>query len=280
MERKTQTNMKKLFYFIFFITIFVSCERVNDGNDKDELLTCSITSPANLEIISNNTEFELTAITSTIVQKVEFYLDGISIGSVISEPYSIKWTPENIDAGIHKLKCIAIPTQGDNAEDEIEIILELRLGDEFKGGKIFYIDENKGHGLIAALNDISVDSRNKFFWGTHDLIGASDKNDGKSNTSIMANSVTSSNYAGYAFKNGYYLKGYDDWFIPAQEQLKILKENQDYVGGFSTSSDDAKYWSSTELSSDIAYALNFAALMGTNVTKGLYGYRIRPIREF
>ncbi len=271
--------MKKITLLIISILLLITCEKEqNDNNEEQKVVTCSFTSPSNNSIVYNNIEINLTVTTSETVKKVEFYLDGVSIGSVISEPYTFKWTPENIDAGNHKLTCIAIPEEGEDAKCEIDITVELRLGDSFKGGKIFLVDETGEHGLIASENDVTISSNNTFFWGSHNLIGASDINNGKDNTLKMANA--SSSYAGYAFKDGYDLNGYNDWYIPAQEELKTLKENRDYVGGFATQSSDASYWSSTELSSDKAFALNFVALMGTNVTKEVYCYRIRPIREF
>lgn len=270
--------MRKLTFLIASLLLLSACDKKQ--SDKIQNITCSFTSPANNAKVYNNIELELTVSTSTSVKKVEFYLDGVLIGSVISTPYSIKWTPNNIDAGNHKLTCFAIPIEGEDATSEISILVELKLGDSFKGGKIFFIDETLKHGLIAATTDITINSNNTFFWGAHNLIGASDINTGGNNTLKMASASSSSDYAGYAFKNGYVLNSYNDWYIPAQEQLKLLKERQDYVGGFSTVSNTASYWSSTELSFDKAFALNFVALMGTNVTKGVYSYRIRPIREF
>ena len=270
--------MKKLTIFIILITLLTSCQK--DPSEKNQIVTCAIISPLKNAIIYNNVEINLTASVTQSVEKVEFYFDGVFIGSVISEPFTYKWTPENVDAGVHKIICIAIPKDGENAQSEIDIIVELKLGDNFKGGKIFFIDETGQHGLIAALNDITINSRNSFFWGSHDSIGAANIDNGKENTIKMADASSSSNYAGYIFKSEYELHGYIDWYIPAQEELKLLKENQDYVGEFPTQSNDAGYWSSTELSNDKAFALNFVALMGSNVTKGLFGYRIRPIREF
>jgi len=270
--------MKKITFLIVSILLFTTCDKKQ--SDNKQTLTCSFTTPTNNTKIYNNVEINLTVTTSRSVKKVEFYLDGILIGTVITEPYSIKWTPLNIDAGNHKLSCIAIPLEGEDATNEISVLVELKLGDSFKGGKIFFIDETLKHGLIASTTDITLNNNSTFFWGSHNLIGASDINSGKNNTTKMATASFSSDYAGYAFKNGYESNGFNDWYIPAQEQLKLLKENQDYVGGFSTQSSNASYWSSTELSFDKAFALNFAALMGTSVTKGVFSYRIRPIRDF
>lgn len=285
MKNQNKKSMKKATLLIISFLLLITCEekekeKENENNNTTQKITCSFISPSNNAVVYNNIEIGLTVSTSETVKKVEYYLDDSSIGSVISEPYTFKWIPVNINAGNHKLTCIAIPEEGEDAKCEIDITVELRLGDSFKGGKIFLVDETGEHGLIASENDVTISSNNTFFWGSHNLIGASDINNGKDNTLKMANASSSSSYAGYAFKDGYDLNGYNDWYIPAQEELETLKENRDYVGGFATQSSDASYWSSTELSSDKAFALNFVALMGTTVTKGVYGYRIRPIREF
>jgi len=156
--------------------------------------------------------------------------------------------------------------------------VELHLGDYYKGGIIFYLDETEQHGLIAAETDLVYSFQDKFDWGsTTQLIGADSEDDGRNNTEIMMQ-YSSGTSAGAPFKN-LVIKGYSDWYIPAKNQLILLKTNANYLQGWHTNSDEAKYWSSTELSLDKAYALNMVALMGTTVTKH-YAYRIRPIREF
>jgi hypothetical protein len=270
--------MKKITIFIFLLIAFISCNE----ESKDNLIetNCSFIYPTNNSVLNNNTEINLSVSTSENVKKVEFYLDGQLIGSAISTPFTFKWTPENIDGGNHDLICIAIPQEGKEIQCEIDVIFELRLGDKFKGGKIFFLDETGQHGLIAAESDLSFDGDNTFFYGPQELIGANNTDYGKDNTKKMSDASENPYYAGYAFKNNYEFNGYSDWYIPAKEELKLLKENKGYVGGFSNESNSASYWSSTELTSDKAYALNFVALMGTEVSKGLYSYRVRPIREF
>jgi len=45
----------------------------------------------------------------------------------------------------------------------------------------------------------------------------------------------------------------DEWRLPTKDELNILYENKDKIGGFAGS----KYWSSTEHDNDYAWAQNF-----------------------
>jgi len=154
---------------------------------------------------------------------------------------------------------------------------DLKVGDRYQGGIVVFLEEGGQHGLIAAENDL-YDAGYTFVWGSElEFLGATSEDDGRGNTELMKESATS-NSAAYLFID-LNLNGYDDWFIPAKNQLQIIKENAHLIGNFPGDSDDAKYWSSTELSTDRAYGLNMIALMGTNIPKN-YGYRIRPMREF
>jgi hypothetical protein len=68
----------------------------------------------------------------------------------------------------------------------------------------------------------------------------------------------------------------DGWRLPTKEELKILYENKDKIGGF------AKYgywWSSTEFVTDLAWGQYFGS--GDQFTNGKYatGY-VRAVRAF
>lgn len=49
------------------------------------------------------------------------------------------------------------------------------------------------------------------------------------------------------------LSGYTDWYLPSKDELMILYNNKNLIGGFSGDS----YWSSTEFDSDNAWEQNF-----------------------
>jgi hypothetical protein len=99
-----------------------------------------------------------------------------------------------------------------------------RLGQKYNGGIIFYIDESGEHGLIAASEDIG----GLYKWGrAQRRIGASDFKDGKRNTEIM-NQEFGSGFAGGKCAD-LNVAGYDDWYLPAIDELERLFRNRSHV---------------------------------------------------
>jgi len=275
--------MKNITILLIIFLTLSACEQEesHEGEENPTLASVTFTFPTTNTDLYNNVITKLEVSTSENVKKVEYFIDGKLIGSTISKPFSYEWTPTNIDGGEHLLTAVAIPLEGEDLQTDLPVNFILRLGDSFNGGNIFYLDETNEHGLIAAEEDLALYSETNFFWGKMDEhLGATDTESGEENTLKMANSVTDDYFAGYPFHGKYEHNGYDDWYIPAKEELILLKDNQGYAGGFSKDSNSASYWSSTELTIDKAYALNFVALIGTDVSKGEYSYRVRPIRKF
>ena len=74
------------------------------------------------------------------------------------------------------------------------------------------------------------------------------------------------------------LGGYSDWYLPSKDELTQLYINRVAIGGFTT----YYYWSSTEASASVAFALN----CNYNYNGGFYfmskynGYTVRAVRSF
>lgn len=268
-----KTNSLILFVLVI---LFNSCSKKDDSLTENIIVT--ITSESS--VMYNNVEIKFFASVSHQIKEAKFYLNGQLIGTSLYEPYNVSFTPKDIDAGLHEVKCVVVSNSGNEFDGSKNVEIQLRLGDEFKGGKIFYLDETGKHGLIAATTDMVVGDLISFSWGTTVLIGT-DRDNGKENTRKMADNSTVSSHAGYHFKNNYNHNNFNDWYIPAINELIILKENKNYVGGFSNASNwEANYWSSTELSATNAEALHFNVLMGNSYEKNLYHLKVRPIRKF
>ena len=124
------------------------------------------------------------------------------------------------------------------------------IGEQYGGGIIFYLDESRLHGMIAALSDMSGQSdgyrEGCFTW---------------SDANVACNSLVIGNYR--------------DWHLPTRDELHKLYSSKGVVGGFA----DKHYWSSTENSTGGAWGQNFSAGYNTQGDKTNV-LRVRAVRYF
>lgn len=118
----------------------------------------------------------------------------------------------------------------------------LNTGDEYQDGIIFYLDETNEHGLIVSKQDLS---------GTADWDEA------------------------IQFCINYRAGGFDNWRLPAIEELNLLYLNKDMIGNFVRFS----YWSCTEYAEHFAWFQNFYNGIQDNDFKDNTCY-VRAIRNF
>jgi prepilin-type N-terminal cleavage/methylation domain-containing protein len=77
------------------------------------------------------------------------------------------------------------------------------------------------------------------------------------------------------YASAYTNNGYDDWFLPAKDELSELYLRRDIVGGFTTLS----YWSSTEYNAYDAWTRHFGYGYHSYDSKAsLTDFRVRPVR--
>jgi len=128
----------------------------------------------------------------------------------------------------------------------------MRIGDEYGGGIVFFVDGTGEHGLIAAKEDLrghsSGGQEGRFVWldakaACHDFVS----------------------------------NGYSDWFLPNKEQLNQLYLRKGVVGGFADYS--TGYWSSSESSVTNAWLQLFVNGYQSHSNKG-YVSRVRAVRAF
>ena len=131
---------------------------------------------------------------------------------------------------------------------------KLTLGQSYQGGKIFYIDSSKQHGLIAAPSDQSEGIQ--WYNGSFVTTGATGTaiGTGQANTNAI---VTAQGPGSYAAKlcDDLVLNGYSDWYLPSKDELNQLYLNETIVGGFAYDG----YWSSSEF-------FNLTAVSYTHLT--------------
>jgi len=139
-----------------------------------------------------------------------------------------------------------------NPEDNV-VVAKFKIGQEFDGGKIFYIDEMGEHGLIAALED---QFRGEIFWqdGIERSSGAINMSIGYGNSNtekIIVKNVKEN----YPAKICYDLKlnGYEDWYLPSLKELEELYKQRDIIGGFQ----NYYYWSSSEMDKEKSWVKAF-----------------------
>ncbi len=117
----------------------------------------------------------------------------------------------------------------------------VKIGDNYGGGIVFFVDVTGQHGLVAATSDAGE----KTNWY---------------DAKIQANH----------FRNGY-----GDWCLPNSQQLNQLYINRSAVGGFSYYG----CWSSTEGSAEGAWGQGFGSGYQDGSGKSV-GWCVRAVRAF
>lgn len=159
----------------------------------------------------------------------------------------------------------------------------LKIGDLYHGGKIAYIFQQtdngyvagETHGIIAFTTDLPTSY--KWYNGSNIVTNAIQTGlcSGDDNSKLIYEKQGSGTYAASACLS-FVTGNYSDWYLPSVDELQILYNNKDVIGGFTTGT---SYWSSSEVSSDGAYGINFSN--GTKVKYYKNGSgRIRPISYF
>jgi len=176
---------------------------------------------------------------------------------------------------------------------------QFRIGEEYGGGIVFYVDETGKHGLIAAEEDMLIPYTDAwqgcvqavlFRWSTGqstkeneaDYAGcqldtSTELGEGAENTRKILQKYPAKTYPYSAAAVASLYRGgeYTDWFLPSKDELNQLYINKSVVGGFSTDS----YWSSSELGSELAWYQYFNFGYQSDVGKDGNG-RVRPVRVF
>jgi len=103
--------------------------------------------------------------------------------------------------------------------------------------------------------------------------GATDNNNGNSNTSTLAANYTDTDAARYCHYMNY--AGHTDWYLPSLDELStVLSNNSAALGGFAL----ADYWPSTEASTTTADSVPFSLGSPTNDKKNTE--TVRCVRSY
>lgn len=174
------------------------------------------------------------------------------------------------------------------------------IGQEYRGGLVFYVDESREHGLIASKVDVSgmgVQWRNgaagnKITNARGDGIGA-----GETNTRLIISQQTIDNQTGQfaallaanfqVLEDGVTpcktpvaaeLVCFGGWYLPSAYELQLLHNNL-HISNVTTFAPEF-YWSSTEASVSNAWLQNFSTgeIMASNKASTIG--RVRAINRF
>jgi len=130
-------------------------------------------------------------------------------------------------------------------DDEVQMGECLKIGDMREGGIVFYIDSTNEHGLIAATMDQSEGAP----WGCAGALQRfaqqRDIGFGSTNTEAILTNCKDVNIAAKICSD-LELNGYDDWFLPTINEMRLLEHHKNSVGGFALGGTSI-YATSTEL---------------------------------
>ncbi len=122
----------------------------------------------------------------------------------------------------------------------------LRIGQFYEGGYIFYLDSTGLNGLVCAPTDVG-----SFPWGCFTFVPGTDTSigSGQSNTSIMVNACSQTNATAARVCSDWVYNGFDDWFLPSQNELQLVYRNLVISGitTFSSQTAGPPYWTSNQV---------------------------------
>ena len=141
------------------------------------------------------------------------------------------------------------------------------------GGIVFYVTANGLSGL-----EVAPSAGAGATWGCEgvELAGADETalGTGAQNTEDILAGCGESGIAA-RFADNYTINGFDDWFVPSKDELDLLYQLRNVIGGF----DSINYWSSSEYDNNQAWRQAFSTGFQGPLAKSNF-YRTRPIREF
>lgn len=127
---------------------------------------------------------------------------------------------------------------------------KLKIGSEYAGGIVFFLDNTERHGLVFTKNSIG-----KAIWGEPNGVSLKTQENGKENTKLILKLAVPKNSSSWFSKNEKKqtaaelclqcrIGGFSDWYLPSWRELNnILGEiNKSEISSLKS----LKYWSSNQ----------------------------------
>lgn len=151
------------------------------------------------------------------------------------------------------------------------------VGDRGPAGGIIILDRGRTYNTWRYLEVAPEDSSSSAPWAPSSVmvrwlgeaIGT-----GKDNTRRIVEAFGDGTYAA-AICNNLEYGGFDDWFLPSKEELALMYQHRELIGGFSNN----QYWSSSEYDERDAWRQYFYYGYQQHDNK-LSSFRVRAIRAF
>ncbi len=161
----------------------------------------------------------------------------------------------------------------------VTIQIDYSIGDTGPAGGIVFYDKGSYSDGWRYL-EAAPSNQGFVEWGGYEIeVGgtSTDIGSGKSNTEKIVNQLGPGNYAArlcYDFELG----GFDDWFLPSNDELNELYKQKDSVGGFVSFL--SLYWSSSESTSRYTWS-QFFSNNGIRALSSKFDTRdVRAVRAF
>ena len=81
----------------------------------------SIVSPSDGAVLSGNVRIDASATDDSGIARVDFYVNGVLIGSSSAAPYSQRWNTKHYPDGSHAIEVVAVDTHGNSASASIDV---------------------------------------------------------------------------------------------------------------------------------------------------------------
>jgi len=158
----------------------------------------------------------------------------------------------------------------------------IAIGDTLEGGIVFYLD-GSGGGKVCAATDQSAGIKWALpaYQTSVPSPGATSSTDGSPNTDaiIAQTGQPAANTYAAGLCRTYDGGDFNDWYLPATNELDLMRDNlhASGLGGFSSS---AWYWTSREFSNTHGYFQSFSSGNIAGVNKNTSTLRVRAVRIF
>ena len=292
-------SWKYCLYFILIVLLFSQCDKLKwnlskvqqPKNSNHSALSLTTTNASNITktsvtsggtIISNG---GLPVIQSGLIISV-FQNPTLNNGLMVyintnrTDSGSYDITISNLSPGSTFYLCAYAINSADTAYgNQITFTTYTHnIGDTFGGGIVFYIDGTGQHGLISSTGD-----QGSCMWEygiTNPGITDTGIGTGFSNTNTIVSNLGCGHSIAACITRAYSGGGYNDWFLPSRNELLLMQNEKDLIGGFSITS----YWSSSAEWDNIGYtyaqSVYFATGGGAIGNSASNIYNVRAIRSF